>query len=209
VKSEIFNRNQPEIPNRAIRLTFSYEGGRIELKSRKALITRTPPSASFTVHERESGFWFQVQDANGNLIYRKVMDDPIKFDIETISDQDPERPFTRIPVSKPQGIFFILVPLFHEAQTIHIFSSPFEPERRNEPAKKIMTFGLLSADRDVSSSSDYSQNSDSDSLQSPGEQSNPSSDVRNLRDNMNNNSGGHSSNHSSNKKSYSGKRRGK
>lgn len=128
--------------NQAVRVTLSYQGKELRLVSRKVLSMRTPPSAPLEIPEKQAGFWFQVEDANGHLLYRRVMHNPIQFDTETPSD-DPERPLKRVPLSEPRGTFFLLVPFLREARTVRIFSSPFELEKATESAGEIMRFNIV------------------------------------------------------------------
>lgn len=128
--------------NQAVRVTLSYHGNELRLVSRKVLSMRTPPSAPLEIPEKQAGFWFQVEDANGHLLYRGVMQNPIQFDTETPSD-DPERPLKRVPLSEPRGTFFLLIPLLREAHTVCIFSSPFELEKATESAAEIMRFKII------------------------------------------------------------------
>jgi hypothetical protein len=128
--------------NQAVRVTLSYQGKELRLVSRKVLSMRIPPSGPLEIPEKQAGFWFQVEDANGHLLYRRVMHNPIQFDTETPSD-DPERPLKRVPLSEPRGTFFLLVPFLREARTVRIFSSPFEPGKATEPPGEIMCFNIV------------------------------------------------------------------
>jgi hypothetical protein len=128
--------------NQAVRVTLSYQGKELRLVSRKVLSMRTPPSAPLEISEKQAGFWFQIEDANGHPLYRRVMQNPIQFDTETPSD-DPERPLKRVPLREPRGTFYLLVPLLREARTVRIFSSPFELEKAMESAGEIMRFNVF------------------------------------------------------------------
>jgi hypothetical protein len=136
-------RTKLDLPsNQAVRITLSYRGKELRLVSRKVLSMRIPRSEPLEIPEKQAGFWFQVEDANGHLLYRRVMYNPIQFDTETPSD-DPERPLKRVPISEPRGTFFLLVPFLREARTVRIFSSAFEPEKDAESAGEIMRFNLI------------------------------------------------------------------
>ena len=143
-------RSRPTVPkfdlpsNQAVRVTLSYQGKELRVVSRKVLFIRTPPSAPLEIPEKQAGFWFHVEDANGHLLYRRVMDNPIQFDTETPSD-DPERPLKRVPLSERRGTFFLLIPILREARTVRIFSSPFELEKAAESAAEIMRFNIIDA----------------------------------------------------------------
>lgn len=130
-----------DLPSRAIRVTLSYQGQDLRLVSRRMLHMRTLPSDPLDVSQKQVGFWFQVEDANGRLLYRRTMHNPIRFDTETPSD-DSERPLKRVPLGEPAGTFFLLVPFLREAKTVRVFSSPFEPGKDTDPAREIMHFNI-------------------------------------------------------------------
>jgi hypothetical protein len=94
------------------------------------------------VPERQTGFWFQVEDIAGRPLYRKVMDNPIRFDAETPSD-DPEKPLRRERLAQSTGTFLLLVPLSPQAHTVRIFSSPPGAEQSFEPAQEVLQFPLF------------------------------------------------------------------
>jgi hypothetical protein len=130
------------LPERAIRIAIGYEGTRLRIASRKVVAMRTPPSDPLVVPERQTGFWFQVEDIAGRALYRKVMDNPIRFDTETPSD-DPEKPLHRERLAEATGTFLLLVPLSPQAHTVRIFSSPPGPEQSFQPAQEVLTFPLF------------------------------------------------------------------
>ncbi len=129
-------------PARAMRITIGYEGTRLRVASRKVVAMRTPPSDPLVVPERQSGFWFQIEDIAGRPVYRKVMDNPVRFDTETPSD-DPEKPLRRERVAAAAGTFLLLVPVSSQAHTVRVFSSPPGPEQSFQPAREVMTFPLF------------------------------------------------------------------
>lgn len=130
------------LPAQAVRITIAYRGPELRVASRQTVAMRTLPSHELQAPDRQSGFWFQVEDAGGRVLYRRVMQSPIRFDTETVSN-DPQRPLMRVAVDEPDGVFFLLVPLLREAQTVRVFSSPLEPHKDAEPAREILVFNLF------------------------------------------------------------------
>ncbi|MCA1706167.1 MAG: hypothetical protein LC808_24045 [Actinobacteria bacterium] len=127
---------------RGMRVVLDYRGREVRVAGRRVLSLRVPPSDPLIVPERQSGFWFQVEDADGRLLYRKVMANPIRSDTETPSD-DPERPLKRVPIPDPRGTFFILVPLLPGAYTVRVFSSPPDATPPARPAEEILRFPVF------------------------------------------------------------------
>ena len=73
--------------NKALRLTFSYEGNNIQLISQQKIEKVLPPSGpSDNIQPNQTGFWYELTDSNHNILYRQVMDFPIKADTEVFSD---------------------------------------------------------------------------------------------------------------------------
>lgn len=127
-------------PNRSVRLTFSYEGSDVRLVSRQSIEMLSPPSDAIQVQEGQAGFWYELRDAEGRTLYRRVIQNPIKFAFEVRSD--PERPLAWQKVSEPRGYFTLLMPELEQAKTLVLFSSPLEPEGVPVPAKELTRFNL-------------------------------------------------------------------
>jgi hypothetical protein len=140
------NKKQPIVQssdkiNRTIRLTFSYEGNNVRLISRQSVNMIPPPSDPLNGYEGQAGFWYLLTDTKGRTLYRRVIENPIKFDVEVFSD-DPKVSITRRKLDSPRGIFVLLVPEIREAHWLVLVSSPLEPEIAAEPAKELVRFDL-------------------------------------------------------------------
>ena len=92
-----------------VRLVFEYEGDDVRLLSRRRVDMLAPPSDTLKGHERQQGFWAEVRSADGSTLYRHVMPDPVRRDVEVFSN-DPEQSISRVPVDRPVGVFTLLVP---------------------------------------------------------------------------------------------------
>lgn len=149
---------------RALRLTFSYEGGKITLVDRQLVDRPTQPSAPLLQEQRpresgkepagqaearrprgQSGFWVELHSRQGRPIYRLVMSNPIPFRAEV---PDEAGGFTNVDIQNPRGQFFVLVPNLAEAETVVLFSSPLKPGASLEPAEPIARFPLRSRSAD-------------------------------------------------------------
>lgn len=129
----------PRAPDRALRLIFSYKGNRARLESQQAVEMMVPPSHPTHDYGPQSGFWFELRDAEDRVLYRRAMHDPIQTEIEAPSG-DPTRPFTRVPVKDPQGTFAILVPALDAAHSLRVCGSP--SDARTKPAREIVRVPL-------------------------------------------------------------------
>src|SRR5437016_3866771 len=66
--------------NHVHRLTFEYDGPAVRLVKRQRLEMLAPPSDPLTGYEGQSGFWFELQDAAGRVLYRRVLHHPLRYD---------------------------------------------------------------------------------------------------------------------------------
>jgi hypothetical protein len=112
-------------PRRALRLTFAYEGTKVELVSKLAVEMIAPPSDRTDEYEDHAGFWIELRDPDDRLLYRRIMHNPIQTDREAPSG-DPDRPFTRVRTDQKQGTFTIIVPDLEQAQDLNLVGSPAE-----------------------------------------------------------------------------------
>jgi hypothetical protein len=130
--------------NKALRLTFEYEGSSVKLVSTQRVDMILPPSHPLETKEEQSGFWFTLSDAQGKPVYRRAMSNPIRYDREVFSS-DPAHPsIQRVPVEKPKGTFVMLVPDVSNARTVQLFSHPLEPAAaaRGLPARELAKFTI-------------------------------------------------------------------
>jgi hypothetical protein len=99
-----------------LRLTFAYDANGIRLIRSQRVEMITPPSVTPPPQENQAGYWFEVRDANGRLLYYRVLHDPLQMDLEIFSN-DPKQPITRVPNSNPNREFTLLVPDLPEADS--------------------------------------------------------------------------------------------
>ncbi len=139
MKSAFVQPSQGQLPS--LRLTFEYEGRKVQLISQERVKVMSPPSEILHEYKGQSGFWYDVIDAQEHLLYRRAAQNPIQFDVEIFTD-DPEAPIVRRKIDNPHGQFSLLVPDMPEATALVFFSSPPEPEFAYEPAQESARFDL-------------------------------------------------------------------
>ena len=136
-------------PSGTMRLTFSYDsadwaanGPLVRFVSREDLAMTAPLSDDLDVStEGMSGFWYELQDAQGLALYRRARHMPITVMAEVPSDdQNPE--LVSIPLDSPKGTFQLLAPILPRAQTLVLSSSPLDPDQMDQPATVIASFDL-------------------------------------------------------------------
>ena len=80
-----------------------------------------PPSDSLEADAGATGFWIELRDADGTIVYRRVLHDPREFETETVADASGA--LTRRPRADPRGVFTLLVPAIQGAQAA-VFGRP-------------------------------------------------------------------------------------
>jgi hypothetical protein len=99
----------------------------------------TPPSDLTDGYQGQSGFWFELRDANDRVLYRRILHNPIRSHIEAPSG-DPARPFMQVRKPQTKGIFELLAPELAGARTLVIFASP--PADPGAPASQVARLSL-------------------------------------------------------------------
>jgi hypothetical protein len=109
-------------------MTFSYDGDRITLVSEQLVAMTIQPSDSLSEAETMTpGFSFVVRDAKRNLIYRRIMENPIQHDVEVFGPES-NQSVGRRAVAHTKGTFVILVPDAPEANSLEFYGHAPLPE---------------------------------------------------------------------------------
>jgi hypothetical protein len=126
---------------RAVRLLFEYEGENVTLVSRQPVDMVPPPSDALDDFAGHKGFWAELRAADGSLVHRQVMHNPIRRDVEVFSD-DPSQTISRAPAEKHAGAFAILVPDIVGVEHVSLVSSSLHEHTASSPAAEIARFAL-------------------------------------------------------------------
>lgn len=89
-----------------------------------------PPDATTT------GYAFALLDANGRVIYRRPLHNPIRTDAEAYSPGK-GRAIERVPLATAEGQFTVLIPDVPDAQGFQL-TGPADPARPDEPARELL-----------------------------------------------------------------------
>lgn len=161
--------NRSEMPRgrgRALRLTFSFEGAKIDLVDQQPTEKLVQPSAPLMERGKgddkgsrgqagrepspadarksaQSGFWVEVHARGGRALYRHIMSNPIQFRAEAPGEGGG---FTNVTVPNPRGVFFVVVPDLPEAESVVIYSSPLGPDAKPAAAEPVARFPLRPRD---------------------------------------------------------------
>ncbi len=132
---------------RTLRLTFSYQGSNVRLDSQQSVEMITPPPNPYPIQEGQTGFWYELRDREGHILYQRAVHNPIRFDVEIYSN-DPPQSMSRQKVDNPSGIFVLFVPDVPEGHSVVIFSSPLNPEDARKPAQELARFTIAQESRE-------------------------------------------------------------
>ena len=124
-----------------LRLTFSYEGGTVRLVSQRSVEMITPPTSPTPIHEGQSGFWYELRDRSGRILYQRAQHNPIRVEAEVFPENQTE-PIRRVPIRHPHGTFDLLVPDLDEGDTVVLYNSPLDPAESAAPASELVRFRL-------------------------------------------------------------------
>ena len=95
-----------------------------------------PPGEPEPLPERAAGFWVELRDGRGRRLYQRVIQQPVRFEVEVFPEKLDD-PIEWRPLASPEGTFALVVPDLPDARTVVLFSSPFEPGRSGEPAEDV------------------------------------------------------------------------
>lgn len=138
------NQGEPtgrETRAQSVRLMFEYKGAEIKLISQDRVSMVPPPPHPLMPRQGERGFWLEVSDGEGRPLYRRVIDNPLRQDLEVITD-DPDQPLARIKVPTRSGRFFVVVPYIQAARNIALFGESDESDAKATPARELRRFDL-------------------------------------------------------------------
>jgi len=123
-------------PPQAIRLTFSYQGSQIGLLGAETIAMTVPASSPLAPQPGQTGYWLEVHDAAGRLLYHRPLHNPIAIDVEAFS-QTPGASIARVPRAASEGRFNVLIPDTGDARSFTL-RGPADPTRSDEPAQELL-----------------------------------------------------------------------
>ena len=95
--------------NKAMRLTFSYNGDDVKLVSQQRIEMIVPSSDAVKGYGKHKGFWAELRSGSDKTLYRTVMHNPTSNDAE-VFPESPAEGISRQPAPKRKGVFVVVVP---------------------------------------------------------------------------------------------------
>lgn len=135
----------PAKPGPALRLTIQYRSGTFSLLSSSALHKVIPPSDSLPATSLPlSGFWYELQSPQGEVLYRRIIADPLTSYTEAGSAETGSIP-QRAEVVPAEAVFSLLVPEAEGTNQLVLFSSPPGMAGKSQPATVVARIPIVSA----------------------------------------------------------------
>lgn len=136
-------------PNKAMRLTFSYNGDDVKLLSQERTEMTVPPSDEVKGYAKQKGFWAELKSGTDKTLYRTVMHNPTKNDAE-VFPESPDGVISREPAPKRKGVFVVVVPDTDKGEEVTLSRSAPDTEGptmgisalASEPAEEILRVKL-------------------------------------------------------------------
>jgi hypothetical protein len=122
------------------RLTFRFDGQRINLIRRERLQKIAPGTTAETPEPgRNSGAWLELVDRSGQVLFHRLLYDPLRTRAEHHSPDGRIELHVRTP--EPSE-FTEIVPDIPAASEVILYSSPTEYDRMHEAAREIGRYSL-------------------------------------------------------------------
>jgi hypothetical protein len=98
----------------AWRLTFAYQGDEVRIVDRTRVPMLSPPDETDLTEGAEDGWWVEVRDDADRPLYRQVLHEPIRHDLEVFSPEG----MSHVPAPEVTGVFQAVVPDLSAAETV-------------------------------------------------------------------------------------------
>lgn len=104
----------------ALRYTFEFDAGTARLLDQMTIDKHTPPSYEWKGVPGASGFWWELRNDTGEVMYRRVADDPYYRFEGPVNDRELR---TISPVTARSAVFSLVVPFLPAARSLVIMAS--------------------------------------------------------------------------------------
>ena len=131
-KARKTRKTAPE-SNKAVRLTFSYDGDDVKLLTQQPTEMIVPSTDALKGYGTHKGFWAELRSGRDKTLYRAVMHNPTKNDAEVFPGT-PNEGISRVPAPDRKGVFVVVVPDTEEGEEVILC--------RSKPATKGPTKGV-------------------------------------------------------------------
>jgi hypothetical protein len=126
----------------AERLVIRFAGGSFQLLERHSLRKALPPSDTLP-DGPASGFWYELQSPQGEVLYRRIIGDPVRIVFEGPDPETPGGEPDRKEGIPAERVFSVLVPDPGEGDQLVLFGSEPRVGTEGQAAQELARFGLF------------------------------------------------------------------
>lgn len=133
-----------ELPEETFRLVLTYRRGEIMRDEVLRVPMRLPLSDDLPERKPDeplSGFWYELQTNDGEVLYRRVIGNPIRTWLDVPDEDDPTR-LVHLETLPEEKTFVLDVPAFPEGAKVVLFSSPLGRPSEAAPAEPMWEIPL-------------------------------------------------------------------
>lgn len=124
-----------------LRITLGYDETALRLLRSQRIEKVAQPPFTPVPQEGDSGYWFEVRDANNKYLYHRVLNDPFEITVEVFSN-DPTPSIQRVPNQNRSGELMLLVPDIPQAATFILYGPPLDTRTGLEPARELVRYSF-------------------------------------------------------------------
>jgi hypothetical protein len=121
----------------AWRLTFEYEGDVVRLVAQQRVAMVTAPDDAELLARGRAGYWVEVRDAAGKVLYQQVLNNPIRQTYEVFSP-DPDEGPRHVDATGSKGVFQAVVPDLPGATEVAVFGQASPRELAESDARELV-----------------------------------------------------------------------
>ena len=127
----------------ALRFTCTYEGEKINIISKERLEMVTQASDALEDIDQKIGFWLELHGSQGELLYRQILNDPFRADMEVFQDPNEEGgAIVRAPIERASGYFVLVVPDLPQADHLSLVRAEPEVDGKELRIVEIASFSV-------------------------------------------------------------------
>jgi hypothetical protein len=125
------------------KLVFSYTGDEIKLEADMRIKMIPPTSDPVAGYEGQRGSWVTVEDANGTILYRRIVNN-LMPDTAEIFTKIPVKNMHHVKRQEKHGSFMVIVPDISKGAYINLFTTEANDMRPvKQGAEKIYSHPII------------------------------------------------------------------
>jgi hypothetical protein len=128
----------------ADRVLIRFNNGAFELLSVTPLRKVLPPTDPLPSKKHPiSGFWYELLDSDGSVLYRRVIENPVLL-VSEVPENSKKSKILRSEAVPKERVFSLLIPTAEPGDKLLLIGSPItiDKHKRHEPASLLASFSF-------------------------------------------------------------------